>query len=947
MGTTTDRGTTARGHLMAGGRGTRRGCRCSLLLGSCLALAVAGSRTPGQDLTVSGGTIAGNATAATFDRIFVSGTASDGTRSTYNADATLTVNDLVQVSDAGIFNVNAPVSIGNYIFASSTDPGTLPSGSVRLNTSGTLSTFQGVFIGPGSLVQSGGNYSVSFLYLENAGAIDYQTNDLISSQVDLFDSTLRLGRSLDVSSINLTGPAATLDTNGQTFSTSFLSVGGGAAFTLTSSGSINAGGSVLIANSSVALDRDVSGLFQMQLIGSGATISGTGRYETVNLFASNGADVPFRAGDAVTNFASVSEATITVTGTTLSTGALYLSGSTAAVAGTGNYAVQTLSLTNGATLVFDAGDSASGFVDVANSTLVLDANLVTTQLNLSGSAAALAGTGNYATSFLVVSQAPALAYRTGDSITGDVFLFDSVLTLDKTLELTGGLTLSGPAAGLVGPHDYRVGSLSLANNSMSYDGGDSITTAVIVSSGTLALDKDLTLANGLALTSATLSGSGRYTAPNVVLASGTLAYRAGDSITNFVQLFDGGTLVLERSLDVSFLSLSGTSTISGSGAYTTPQVFLGGGSTLAYRPGDTITQLVSITDSQFTLERDLVLTTSLSLSGSTASLAGTGRYATPYLGVSNGATVPFRSGDAVSQTAEVSDATLVLDSNLVLQNILLVSGSSAAITGAGSYTTPSLFLSNRATLAYDPGDSITGAVTLFDSVLTLNRDLALAGTLNLTGTGAALAGTGAYVVQNLLLDNASLTVSPGDAITNSVTVINGVLTLDTALSLAGPLSLNGPLTAISGTGLLAVNGLTVANNASLTARGGDTITGDVFLQNGGDLIAQTPLSLKSLIIDTGVGSVLSLQAFSGTGPVNSWGLAVDGDRTVDLASFLADGRILTPGAPDGVATIFDAGSNRTFLVAVPEPTTWALAAVGMAALVVRRCRSRSRARRQG
>jgi hypothetical protein len=939
MTMTTDQRTPDKGRVIIGGVGACRGLRWSLLLGSCLALAVAGRPAIGQDLDVSGGTITGNSAATTFDRIFVSGTAADGTRSTYNADATLTVNDHVSVFDAGIFNVNAPVTVGSYILAGSSVPGTLPSGSVRLNTSGTLAASQGYFAGPGSLVQAGGNYSLEILSLANAGTIDYQASDSITAQVDLVDSTLRLGRSLDVSSISLTGSVAALETNGHTFSTTNLSVGSGAAFTLTSSGSIKPNGTVFIDNGALTLDRDISGLFQTQLIGSGATIAGTGRYETVNLFASNGADVPYRAGDAITNFASVSDATITVTGTTLATGALFLSGSTATVAGTGNYSVQTLSLSNGATLVFDAADSVSGIAWVTNSTLVLDADLVTDQINLSGSTAALTGTGSYSTSFLVLSQVPAFTYRVGDSITGDVFLYDSVLTIDKALELTGGLTLSGPAAGLVGPHDYRVGSLSLSNSSLSYDGGDSITTAVVVSSGTLAVDKDLALTNSLTLNTATLSGSGRYAAPNVVLTSSTLAYRAGDSITSSVQLFADAALVLESSLDVSFISLTGTSTISGSGTYTAAQVFLSDGSTLAYRTGDTITQTVSIVDSQFTLEGDLVVANSLLLSGSTASLSGPGRYATPYLGLTKGATLGFRSGDAVSQMVDLSDATLVLDSNLVVQNVIQMSGSTAALTGAGSYTTPSLLLFNQAALAYDIGDSITGAVTLFDSVLTLNRDLALAGTLNLSGSAAGLAGTGAYSAQSLFLDNASLTFSSGDAIANTVSLFNGVLTLDTALSLGGQLSLNGPLAAISGTGLMAVNGLTVANGAAVTARAGDSITGDVFLQSGGDLVAQTPLGLRSLLIDAGVGSVLTLQSFTGTGPVNRWGLALDGDRTAEIGSFLADGRILSPGAPDGVTTIFDAGSNRTFLVAVPEPTTLVMAAIAAAAALFRRRRT--------
>lgn len=907
------------------------------LIDALVAVALAGQLAVAQNLDVTGGTVTGNSTPATFNAILVSGTASDGARSTYNADASLTVNDRVEVFDAGIFNVNAPVSIGNYIYADTLTPGS-SSGSVRLNVSGTISAFQGLFGGAGSLVQAGGHYSLGVLSLNNAGTIDYQSNDLISSQVDLVDSTLRLGRSLDIDNLSLSGSSAALVTNGQSHSMGSVAVNNGAAFTLTPSGSIRANGFILVDNSSLVLDRDVSSLFQMQMIGSNATLTGSGRYETSRAFVSNGAVLPFRAGDAIGNFVSLSDATINVTGTTLSTGGLFLSGSTAAVAGTGNYAVGSLSLGNGATLVFDAADSATSDVNISNSTLVLDANLVTNLLSVSGSTAALTGTGSYATSFLNLSGVPSFSYDAGDSITGDVFLFDSALTLNKTLELTGGLNLSGPAAGLVGTAEYKVNSLSLSNSSLAYDNGDSITGSVNVTSGTLTLEKNLDLAGSLTLNAASLSGTGRYAAPSVALASGTLAYRPGDSITSSVQLFDKAALILDRSLELTgFLSVSGTSTIGGSGSYTTPTLFLTE-STLAYRTGDTISQTVSIFNGQLTLDRDLVLANSLSLSGSTASLAGAGRYTTPFLGVSNGATVAFRSGDTVSQTVDVSDATLVLESNLVVQNVIQLTGSTAAITGAGSYTTPSLILSNRATLDYDPGDSITGAVTLFDSVLTLNRDLTLAGTLNLTGAAAAISGTGAYMIQNLFLDNANLTFSPGDAIANTVTLVNGVLTLDTALSIGGQLSLNGSNAAIAGSAALAVNGVQVANGALLTARAGDSITGDVFLQNGGDLIAQTPLSLKSLIIDAGVGSVLSLQAFSGTGPVNGWGLALDGDKTSDITSFLADGRILTPGAPDGVFTVFDVGSNRTFLVAVPEPTTLVMAAIAATAALVRRRR---------
>ena len=791
------------------------------VIDALLAVALGGQLAVAQNLDVTSGTVTGNSTPATFDSIRVSGTAADGTRSTYNADASLTVNSHVEVFDAGIFNVNAPVAIGGYVYADTSTLGA-SSGSVRLNLSGTLTAGSGFFVGPGSLVQNGGNYSLGNISLENAGTIDYNPADSITSGVDLFDSTLRLGRQLTVDSLGLTGSTASLESNGNGLSVQSLSVGNGAAFTLTPSGTIRSNGFILIDNGSLTLDRDVTGLFQTQLIGSNATLAGSGRYETSTLFVSNGAVAPFRAGDAINSFASVSEATILVTGTTLSTGGLFLSGSTAAIAGTGNYTLQQLSLSNGATLVFDAADSVSSSVNVADSTLLLNADLVTNSISLSGSAATLAGAGNYSTSSLVLSGVPSFSYDTGDSITGDVFLFDSVLTLGKTLELTGGLNLSGTAAGLGGTGDYRVASLALSNTALAYDNGDAITGSVILNSGTLALEKNLDVTGNMTLTNSTLSGSGRYAVPNVALTSSTLAYRAGDSITSSVQLFDKAALVLERSLELTgFLSLTGSSTIGGTGSYTTPRVFLSGG----------------------------------------------------------------------------------------------------------------------ATLAYDPGDSITTDVTLFDSVLTLNRDLTLAGILNLTGSSAALSGAGAFAVNNLFLDNASLTFSPGDAIANNVSLVNGVLTLDTALSLGGQLSLNGSNAAIAGPGALAVNGLQVVNGALLTARAGDSIVGDVFLQNGGDLVAQTPLSLKSLFIDAGVGSVLTLQAFSGTGPVNGWGLALDGDKTSDITSFLADGRLLTTGAPDGVFTVFDVGSNRTFLVAVPEPTTVVMAVIAAVGILFRRRRA--------
>ncbi|NDC63030.1 MAG: PEP-CTERM sorting domain-containing protein [Planctomycetia bacterium] len=155
----------------------------------------------------------------------------------------------------------------------------------------------------------------------------------------------------------------------------------------------------------------------------------------------------------------------------------------------------------------------------------------------------------------------------------------STLTLDgANLSLTGNLFLAGSGAGsgsLVRTSEtVSAASLSLANGAaLTYRTGDSITTTVAISGGgRLTLGQDLLLlTNTAAYTSILVSGSGselvtgsfHYSANSLTLDGGpSLTYRPGDSITDYLSVGNGSTLTL----DGANLSLAGYLALSGSGS---------------------------------------------------------------------------------------------------------------------------------------------------------------------------------------------------------------------------------------------------------------------------------------------------------------------------------------------------------------------------------------------
>jgi hypothetical protein len=83
---------------------------------------------------------------------------------------------------------------------------------------------------------------------------------------------------------------------------------------------------------------------------------------------------------------------------------------------------------------------------------------------------------------------------------------------------------------------------------------------------------------------------------------------------------------------------------------------------------------------------------------------------------------------------------------------------------------------------------------------------------------------------------------------------------------------------------------------------------------GSRLDGLAPLTLSALSLTD--GGVLELGAFTRTGAFSNWGLRMAGDDTVFLEGLIRSG-LLTAGLSP-LSVIFDADSNMTYVIAVPE-----------------------------
>jgi hypothetical protein len=322
-----------------------------------------------------------------------------------------------------------------------------------------------------------------------------------------------------------------------------------------------------------------------------------------------------------------------------------------------------------------------------------------------------------------------------------------------------------------------------------------------------------------------------------------------------------------------------------------------------------------------------------------------GRYAVDSFTVSGGS-ADFVAGDSIARSLNVFDATFTLSSNLtltgtnVLTDGLYLSGSTTSLarTNGATVTAEVLYVDNYAIFSPETGDDFTGAGVFagYGGSIDMTTSQTLR-SIEVAGSGAAV---GSFTA------SAPITVGDGDPGTDDIRVLSGGLFVADADVTAGSVlvDVGGGFTLASGTATattLVVNSGSLSRIAGASYQidtivlgssemdfeandsvGSLTLTGSALFVTGTSLAA---LELQDLTIDL---SQLILGNFDGVdSEVSGWGLKVANNVATTLLTYIASNRIVSLSA-EPLSVLYDSDSNATYVTAVPEPSTLALAAAG-------------------
>jgi hypothetical protein len=330
----------------------------------------------GETVVVSDGSVGSNTTPASYDALEVYGTDVGGDRSTYNADALLTLAEDLRVHDAGVFNAGADVTCGSGVSA-------YGGGTINLDA-GTLSALSLDFDGPNAVTIHGGHYATEALGLGSGATLSYGPDDSIVYDVSLSTgASLTLARDLSTSGyITIDGMSTALTSAGHAITAGHLDIGNGAVLFLDQNLSLTNGALYLYSGGAIArttqtisapsffienatldlLAGDTFDPTETSTISGGFVNAPAGTVlGHVEVFGTNGSSdrATFNVnGDVRLGSAAVSsDGVINLIAGTLSTPSLSLSGVGSAGQSGGHYGVTNLSLSSGATLSFGLGDN--------------------------------------------------------------------------------------------------------------------------------------------------------------------------------------------------------------------------------------------------------------------------------------------------------------------------------------------------------------------------------------------------------------------------------------------------------------------------------------------------------------------------------------------------------------------------------------------------------------
>ncbi|MCX6969232.1 MAG: autotransporter-associated beta strand repeat-containing protein [Verrucomicrobia bacterium] len=671
------------------------------------------------------------------------------------------------------------------------------------------------------------------------------------------------------------------------------------------------------------------------------------------------------------NATFTSAGSATISGPVYATSVNYTAGSgTFTVNGNGlNYGYES-TVSSGGTLELTGNNSSGGGITLfGGGTLKLSGN------NQSGS------------DLYLVSGILELA--SNGALSGNDVMYQGDFGSASAIKLSGGSTISvGGSLRLGGTGPTGDGALFVNDGtSNTWNGnvslfGDS-TIGVGSNGGNLTVQGVISGANNLTVKA---QGGGTVSLTNDNTYTGTTTVSAGKLVIGWggpfgslgsgdVSLSAGTTLEFNRS-DTSnvantitgdggltksgngILSVSGNNTYTGTTTVSAGTLQIGnGGATGSLGSGN-----ISVDNSA---------TLAFNLSGN-ATVANTITAGYGGFKMMGGNTLTLTGNNSYAYNSYVNNgSTLVMTGNVNFGGgITLDGGGTLKLSGNNTNNTDMYLVSGILELAssgaVNGGDTIHQGEYGSASAIKLSggSTISMGGAFHMAGTGPT--GDGALFVNDgttntwggsvLLYDNSTIGVGSGGGNLTMSGVISGINNLTVKAQAGGTVSLTNANTYTGSTtvtaGTLLVNGnqsaatgaVSVAAGAILGGNG--TIGGDLNLANGALFAFDTAYTLTlngNLTLNNSFG-VASLRNLSG-GALD-WSSVTDGTYTLLNTSFVFNAGNISNF---GLANAYDIGGGRSAyfangslnLTVIPEPSTWAMAAVGLATLTIFRRRRQS------
>jgi len=605
---------------------------------------------------------------------------------------------------------------------------------------------------------------------------------------------------------------------------------------------------------------------------------------------------------------------ITVTGSLDSTAALTLA------AGSGGIALNTGAIVSGATV--DLSATAGGVTEVATSTITAatlqSTSGVTGTVNLAGTGSAINTLGSFAVT------------------AGDFDLVDTG-NLGVAGRLTAAnITLSSPtitATGSLGATD----TLTLAAGA----GGIALNSGAIVSGATVDLSATgggVTQIASSTITATTLQSTSGVTGTvmmagtaNAISSIGSFAVTSGD-----FDLLDTGNLAVAGALTARNILLNaGTIGIAGTLNATTLLALDAGSGGIALNTGAVlsgatvdvsatgggVTQVATGTIAAPTLQSTSGVTGTVSLAGTGNAIASIGSFA-----------VTAGNFD-LTDTGNLGIAGPLTAANIILSSPTITAtgslGATAALTlaaGAGgiALNTGAIVSGTTVDLSATSG-GVTQVASGSITAATLQSTSGVTGTVNLTGTGNAIASVGSFAVTAGdfdLMDAGNLGVA--GRLTASDIHLSGP-----AITATGSLGATSALTLAAGAGGIALNSgaIVSATTVDLSATGGGVtqvpsgiitattlqstsgVTGTVNLAGTGNAIA----SVGSLSVTSGDFGLMDTANLGVAGPLTAENITLNA-RTIGITGMMNAGTLVALSAGSGGITETGAITAETLIL---------------------------------